>query len=97
MPGSTGPVDSTPVFYHVNEDPVCFRTHHDTKIGKHKHQVITADCGHATESCRIAKDDFGVAGCSTCTTDNCNAGGVLKPSLAAALLAVLSVLGVNAA
>ena len=31
--------------------------------------------------------------CSTCKVDECNSGGMLKPSLAALLLAVLSVLG----
>ena len=76
----------------------CFRNHHDTMImvGKRsqKYQTVDAGCGHETITCE-ATATLGVKAdaCKTCTTDLCNSGGVLKPSLVAALLAILSVLG----
>ena len=72
----------------------CFRNHYDHMTGKHKTQIVDAGCGHDTETCKIAQG-LGVKAnaCSTCKVDECNSGGMVKPSLAAALVAILAVLG----
>ena len=65
-------------------DSVCIRAH----MEESGMQVVSALCSNEALYCGMTKAVGGE--CVACSTDECNSGGMLKPSLAALLLAVLS-------
>ena len=70
----------------------CFRTSYKMPVtGK---DSINGGCSlPAASMCPAVQAAYKGIKCASCSTELCNSGGMLKPSLGAALLAVLSVLG----